>query len=109
MTKSKAKSSAAGNRPLVVDATKDESQADAMARVMTAPFLRHGILSNAVADKMVGKLPGEPRFDEYAKVIKAKAEVVEKGDLSLAGEPMHRSGVDVGRMFTNLPDARPST
>lgn len=100
MTKGKEKSP--GNRPLVVDATKDESEADTMARVMTGPFLRHGMLSNAVADKMVGKLPGEPRFDDYAKVLKAKAEAVEKGDLSLASELLTAQALTLDAMFTEL-------
>ena len=47
-----------------------------MARVMAGPYLRHGILSNAIADKMVGKLPGEPRFDDYGKALKERAEEV---------------------------------
>ena len=102
MTNASSKSAPTANRPLVVEATKDESQADTMARVMTGPFLRHGILANGVADKMMGKLPGEPRFDDYAKVIKAKAESVEKGDLSLASEILTAQALTLDAMFTEL-------
>lgn len=102
MTKGKAKSAPAGTRPLIVDATKGESQADTMARVMTAPFLRHGILSNGLADKMVGKLSGEPRFDDYGNVIKAKAETVRGGDLSLATELLTAQALTLDAMFTEL-------
>lgn len=108
MTKGRAKLAAgAATRPLIVNATKDESQADTMARVMTGPFLRHGILSNGVADKMVGKLPGEPRFDDYGKVIKSKAEAVCSGDLSLATELLTAQALTLDAMFTEL--ARRST
>lgn len=102
MTKSKAKQVPAKDRPLIVEATKDESQADTMARVMTGPFIRHGILSNGVADKMMGKLPGEPRFDDNAKAIKAKAELVEGGDLTLASEILTAQALTLDAMFTEL-------
>lgn len=102
MTKANSKSVPTASRPLVVEATKDESQADTMARVMTGPFLRHGILANGVADKMMGKLPGEPRFDDYAKVLKAKAEAVEKGELSLASEMLTAQALTLDAMFTEL-------
>jgi len=100
MTKKKANPPV--DRPLVVQATNDESQADTMARVMAAPFLRHGILSNAVADKMVGKLPGEPRFDDYGKALQARAEAVQQGDLSLASELLTAQALTLDAMFTEL-------
>jgi hypothetical protein len=102
MTKSKAKSSAAGNRPLVVDATKDESQADTMARVMAAPYLRHGILSNAIADKMAGKLPGEPRFDDYGRALRARADEARTGDLTLASDLLTVQALTLDAMFTEM-------
>lgn len=89
-------------RPLVVEASKDETEGQTMARVMTGPFLRHGILSHAIADKMVGKLPGEPRFDDYGKTIKTRAEEVEKGDLSLASELLTAQALTLDAMFTEL-------
>ncbi len=73
-----------------------------MARVMTGPFLRHGILSHAIADKMVGKLPGEPRFDDYGRVLKARAGEAREGDLSLATELLTSQALTLDAMFTEF-------
>jgi hypothetical protein len=86
----------------VVEANKGETETDTMARVMTSPFLRHGILANGVSDKMIGKLPGEPRFDDYAKVLKRQAEAVERGDLSLASDMLTAQALTLDAMFTEL-------
>lgn len=100
--KAKAKTTAAGQRPVIVDATKDETEADTMARAMTSPFLRHGILSKGVADKMIGKLPGEPQIDDYGRSIKARAEETGKGDLRLASDLLTSQALTLDVMFTEL-------
>ena len=73
-----------------------------MARVMTGPFLRHGIVANGIADKMVGELPGEPRFDDYGKELKARAEGTVKGDLTLVSEALTAQALTLDAMFTEL-------
>ena len=102
MSKSKPKTATADDRPHVVEANKGETETDTMARVMTGPFLRHGILANGVSDKMVGKLPGEPRFDDYAKVLKSKAEAVASGNLSLASDLLTAQALTLDALFTEL-------
>jgi hypothetical protein len=89
-------------KPMVVEAIKDETEAQTMARVVVAPYLRHGILSNAIADKMVGKMPGEPRFDDYGKALKARAEEARKGDLTLASELLTAQALTLDAMFTEM-------
>jgi hypothetical protein len=101
MAKSR-KKAAAADRPLVVEATKDESEADTMARALTAPFLRHGIIASGIADKMIGKLPGEPRFDDYGRAIKAKAEQAARGELQLATDLLTAQALSLDAMFTEL-------
>ncbi len=45
-------------RTMTVEANIDESEAETMARVMVAPFMRHGIVAKGLADKVA--LPGDP-------------------------------------------------
>jgi hypothetical protein len=89
-------------KPLVVEAEKGDTEAQSMARAMVGPYLRHGILANGIADKMVGKLPGEPRFDDYAHVIKRNAEQLAKGDLTLASEMLAAQAHSLDAMFTEM-------
>jgi hypothetical protein len=89
-------------KPMVVEATKGETEADTMARVMVGPFLRHGILTNAIVDKMVGKLPGEPRFDDYARVLETRADKAGAGDLALATELLASQALTLDAMFTEM-------
>lgn len=102
MTKSRPKAAATTQKPVIVEATKDESEADTMARAMTSPFLRHGILSKGVADKMIGKLPGEPQIDDYGRSIKARAAETGKGDLALASDLLTSQALTLDAMFTEL-------
>lgn len=102
MTKSKAASASAQTRPLVVEAAKGETQADTMARVLTGPYLRHGIVANGIADKMIGKLPGEPRFDDYGKELKARTQATVQGDLTLVSEVLTAQALTLDAMFTEM-------
>src|SRR5688500_5713901 len=86
MTKAKYSGRAAQSKPVTVEAHDGETEAVTMARVMVTPFLRHGIVGSSLSDKMVGKLPGEPRFDDFSLAIKARVEAALKGDVSLASE-----------------------
>jgi hypothetical protein len=91
-----------GDRPLVVRAEKDESEAATMSRVLTAPFMRHGIVTHGLADKMIGKLPGEPRFDDYGHAIKATAEKTCGGDLAMASEMLTAQAMTLDAIFTEM-------
>lgn len=102
MTKSsKAKQSGAA-RPVTVKTEKGETEPATMARVMVGPYLRHGIVGSDIAGKMVGKLPGEPNFDDFGKAIKANAQASLKGDMSLASELLTAQALSLDAMFTEL-------
>lgn len=89
-------------RAITVQATKDESEADTMARVMVEPFMRHGFLAHAIAAKTVDKLPGEPHFDDYSRALQAKAKAVASGDLSLVSEMLATQALALDSLFTEL-------
>lgn len=90
------------DRPLVVQSKPNESEAATMSRVVTAPFLRHGIVASGVAEKMMGKLPGEPRFDNYAHAIRDKAEQTGKGELAIASEMLTAQALTLNSIFTEM-------
>jgi hypothetical protein len=87
---------------LVIQAEQGETEAGTMARVMVGPFLRHGIVASAVTDKMMGKLPGEPRFDDFSRDIQAKAAITGAGDLSLASEMLTAQALSLDAIFTEM-------
>ena len=101
MSKKKPKPAEA-TRPMVVPAEKGDTQAHSMARMMVGPYFRHGVLANGIADKMVGKLPGEPRFDDYGHVIKQKAELLAKGDLTSVSEMLAAQAHSLDAIFTEM-------
>ena len=72
---------AGGARPIVLDAEKGETETESMTRAMVGPYLRHGVVAKGLADKMTGKLPGDPQLDDYGRAIKAKADLARKGDM----------------------------
>jgi hypothetical protein len=96
------KMQAAKPRPLNLEANEGESEAATMARVMVSPYLRHGIVASGVTDKMMGKLPGEPRFDDFSIAIKARADVAALGDTRLASELLTAQALSLDTMFTEL-------
>lgn len=91
-----------GRRPVAVNAKPNESEAATISRVVTAPFLRHGIVASGIAEKMMGKLPGEPRFDDYAHAIHDKADETAKGDLAAASEMLTAQALTLDTIFTEM-------
>lgn len=89
-------------RAVTIVAEKDESEAATMARTMVAPYLRHGIVANALTAKMVGKLPGQPQLDDFGRAIRANAEKACKGDMTMASEMLTAQAHSLDAMFTEL-------
>ena len=102
MTKSSKPIQTGKPRPLQVEAAKGETETATMARVIVGPYLRHGIVGSDIAQKMAGKLPGEPNFDDFGKAIKTHAQASLKGDMSLASELLTAQALSLDAMFTEL-------
>ena len=86
MAKPKTRTKPEEPRPLTIEGRKDETEAECMARAMVEPYLRHGAVTSALSDKMIGKLPGEPRLDDFGKALKAKAQQAGSAQIALASE-----------------------
>ena len=89
-------------KPIAVDDDKGKGEAEKTARLIVGPFLRHGVVAHGIAEKMAGKLPGAPQFDDFGKVIKEKAELTCKGDMTLASEMLTAQALSLDTMFTEL-------
>jgi hypothetical protein len=102
MTKIKNQGRAAQSKPLMVQAHEGETEAATMARLMVDPFLRHGIVGSALSDKMVGKLPGEPRFDDFSTAIRAKTKGILESHKTFASELLTAQALSLDSLFTEF-------
>ncbi len=96
----KGKGGAGTPKPVDVEGEAGESEAEVMARAMTVPYMRHGVIAYGIADKMFGKLPGDPGFSDFGKAVKAKVELTCKGDLTMASEMLTAQALSLDSMFT---------
>jgi hypothetical protein len=95
-----AKKASSEPRPLTVAAQENETEPESMARVMVEPYLRHGAVTSALSDKMIGKLPGEPRFDDFGKMLKAKGRQQAGDRLQLTTEVLMAQALSLDSIFT---------
>ena len=89
-------------KPVTVEANKDETEPQTMARVVIGPYWRHGLVAKGIVDKSVGKLPGEPQFDDFGRAIKDKAELVSGGDLKLASDMLVAQAHSLDAIFAEF-------
>ena len=102
MPKPKPSQPAEKPKSISVEGKMGETEPQTMARVMIAPYMRHGIVTQALAYKAMGKLPGEPQFDQYGHAIKANAEQAATGDLKLASNMLVAQAHSLDALFTEL-------
>ena len=98
----KANAALPGSASAVIDIEKGEAEADTMARTMVGPFMRHGVVTNALSTKMAGKLPGDPQFDHFSHAIKTKAEKASAGDLTMASHMLAAQACTLDAIFTEM-------
>jgi hypothetical protein len=90
------------NDTVVVEQTPDETGAQAMARKVLEPHLRHALTASAFAGKVLGKNiegPGLMDYIRHEEVVTAKAEA---GDLAIASRLLVAQAVTLDSMFTEL-------
>lgn len=100
--KATAKPKASESRAVTIEGKPGDTEAVSMARAMVGPYLRHGILGRDIAEKMAGKLPGAPQFDDFGKVIKSAAADTAKGDMRLPSEMLTAQALSLDSMMTEL-------
>ena len=89
------------NNVLKVDQHPDETGAQAMARKILDPGMRHGIAASAFAGHALGDLEGPGLMDYINHVLNA-AEECEAGELGLASRTLAAQAMALDAMFTEL-------
>jgi hypothetical protein len=89
-------------KPVELTAEEGETKAETMARVMVAPYLRHGLVGSDLASKTVGDLPGKPQFDDFGRALKVQVEKVQQGELAVASELLTTQALTMDAMATEL-------
>lgn len=89
------------NNVLKVDQFPDETGAQAVARKILDPGMRHGIAASAFAGNALGDLEGPGLMDYIGHMLKA-AEDGEAGELGLASRTLAAQAITLDAMFTEL-------
>jgi len=100
--KSKPVGSYKPNNDLTVEQSPDETGAQAMARKLLEPHLRHALSASAFAGKMLGsdfEGPGTMDFVDHVQKATGKAE---GGDLAIASRLLAAQAITLDSMFTEL-------
>jgi hypothetical protein len=90
------------NNTLQIEQTPDETGAQAMARNLLEPHIRHAVTASTYAEKVLGRdvvKPGAMDFADHVRKITGKAEA---GDLAIASRLLAAQAVTLDSMFTEL-------
>jgi hypothetical protein len=100
--KSKTKvSDPAAPTPLEVIVQKDETKRQAIARKLTGPFTRHGLVAGEVCARLVGSFDNaaKPDLVEYATAIMDRAEKAATGDLKASSVLLMAQALSLDGIF----------
>lgn len=101
--KAKTKASdAAPPTPLNIDVAANETDRQAVARKLTAPYTRHGLVTAEAYSRMTDGWAGldKPGLAEYAWAIKARADKPATGDLQGASAYLMAQALTLDSIFT---------
>jgi hypothetical protein len=90
------------NNNLNVEQNPNETGAQAVARKLLEPQLRHALISSAYADKMLGSQIEAPGIMDYVNHMQEVTGMAETGDLSIASRLLASQAITLDAMFTEL-------
>lgn len=90
------------NNTLTVEQTPEETGAQALARKVLEPELRHGASASLFAGKMLGKDLEKPGLMDYVCAAQALTEKAECGNLAIASRLLAAQAITLDSMFTEL-------
>ncbi len=90
------------NHVLIVEQTPDETGAQALARRVLEPHLRHAVGAASFAGKMLTKDTEAPGLMDYVDHIQALTAKAEGGDLGIASRLLAAQAITLDSMFTEL-------
>ena len=90
------------NNALTVEQTPDETGAQAMARKLLEPHLRHALSASAFAGKVLGSDMEGPGIMDYVGHVQSATAKAEAGDLAIASRLLAAQAITLDSMFTEL-------
>ncbi len=100
--KKQAANDPAAPTPLVVDVRADETARQAVARKLTGPFTRHGLVTSEACSRLVNSFDGgnKPCLVDYAYAIKERADKAATGDLDSSSALLMAQALSLDGIFT---------
>ena len=90
------------NNALTVEQTTDETGAQAMARKLLEPHLRHALSASAYASKLLGSDIEGPGIMDFVGHVQSATAKAEAGDLTIASRLLTAQAITLDSMFTEL-------
>lgn len=90
------------NNSFVVEKASDETGAEALARKILEPHLRHAITASAFAGQVLGANFEGPGVMDYVRHEQAVTTKAESGNLAIASQLLASQAVTLDSMFTEL-------
>lgn len=90
------------NNSLLVEQSPDETGAQALARRVLEPHLRHSVCASSFAGKVLGKGLEGPGLMDYVDHLQALTAKAEGGDLGIASRLLAAQALTLDAMFTEL-------
>lgn len=90
------------NNNLTVERSEFETGAQAMARLVLEPHLRHAVSSSSFAGSVLGRDIEHPGLADYVDHLQALTSKADEGDVSLASQLLAAQAVTLDSMFTEL-------
>ena len=90
------------NNALRVEQTEDETGAQAVARKLLEPHLRHALSASAYAGKVLGSDIEQPGLMDFADHVQKATGRAEAGDLAIASRLLASQAITLDAMFTEL-------
>ena len=86
----------------VVEQRKDETDGQAMARVLLNPDVRHGHAASCFSEKILGGAVPKPGLMDYAAMMKAESAKAAEGDMASATRLLTSQAFTLDAMFTEF-------
>jgi hypothetical protein len=90
------------NNAFVLEQTPDETGAEAMARELLEPHLRHALTASTFAGKVIGNEIEKPGIMDFVGHVQKVSTAAETGDLAIASRILASQAVTLDTMFTEL-------
>lgn len=90
------------NRFLQVDQMPDETGAQAMARMLLEPELRHALSASALARKAIQTNADDPETMDLLDGVRATSSAAKRGDLKMVSRLLASQALTLDTMFTEM-------